>query len=295
MFDCVKQTAKSKENIASLNLEQGLAHKLILQCVVGNEENGKLFFISVPGGCGKTFLMETILSSILREGANITCVASSGIAAELLEGGCTAHSQFNIPIPISDESMCSISLQFMHVQLMKSTSLICWDEVLMSNKQHLECADRSLWDILKVEKLFGGIMMVFGGDPNHIMPIGCCGDHPLIVNACVKSSQLWSQVCKIKLTQNMRVEKEEVEFVEYLLWIGDGVEEVFPEIGEQVIKIASQFLVHSFEKLISKVFPQIADGYEDKYYIAHQVILTPKNDNVNRINAQVMSLFPGTS
>ena len=44
----------------------------------------------------------------------------------------------------------------------------------------------------------------------------------------------------------MRVEKEEVEFVEYLLWTGDGVE-VFPEIGEQVIKIASQLLVHSFE------------------------------------------------
>ena len=89
------------------------------------------------------------------------------------------------------------------------------------------------------------------------------------MNACVKSPQLWSQVHKIKLTQNMRVEKEEVEFAEYLLQIGDGVEEVFPEIGEQVIKIASQFLVHSIEELISKVFLQIADGYEDKYYVAH--------------------------
>ena len=92
----------------------------------------------------------------------------------------------------------------------------------------------------------------------------------------------------------MRVEKEEVEFAEHLLWIGDGVKEVFPEIGEQVIKIASQFLVHSIEELISKVFPQIADGYEDKYYVAHQAILTPKNDNVDRINAQVVQLFPGT-
>ena len=44
--------------------------------------------------------------------------------------------------------------------------------------------------------------------------------------------------------------------------IADGVE-VFPEIGEQVIKIASQFLAHSIEELIIKVFPQIADGYED--------------------------------
>ena len=213
--------------------------------------------------------METILSSIQGMGQIALAVASSGIAAELLEGGHTAHSWFKIPIPISDESMCSISLQSMHAQLMRSTSLICWDEVLMSNKQHIECVDRSLQDILKVDKLFGGITMVFGGDPHQILPIVHHGDRPQIVNACVKSSQLWSKVCEIKLTQNMRVEKEEMEFAEYLLQIGDGVEEVFPEIGEQVIKIASQFLVHSIKELISKVFPQIADGYEDKYYVAH--------------------------
>ena len=47
MFDCIKQNAKSKENIAFLNPEKGLACKLILQCVVGNEEKGNLFFINV--------------------------------------------------------------------------------------------------------------------------------------------------------------------------------------------------------------------------------------------------------
>ena len=129
------------------------------------KKKGQLFFINVAGGYGKTFPMETILLSIQGMGKITLAVASSGIAAELLEGGCTAHSWFKIPIPISDESMCSISLQSMHAQLMRSTSLICWGEVLMSNKQHIKCVDRSLWDILKVDKLFGGIMMVFGGDP----------------------------------------------------------------------------------------------------------------------------------
>ena len=208
MSDCIGQNAKSKENIASLNLEQGLAHKLILQCVAENEEKGKLFFINVPGGYGKTFLMEKILSSVRGMGQIALVVASSGIAAELLEGGHTAHSWFKIPIPISDESMCSISLQSMHAQLMKSTSLICCDEVLMSNKQHIECVDRSLQDIFKVDKPFGGITMVFGGDPHQILPTVCHGDRLQIVNACFKSSQLWSQVHKIKLTQNMRVQKE---------------------------------------------------------------------------------------
>ena len=48
---------------------------------------------------------------------------------------------------------------------MQQTALICWDEVLMSNKQHIECVDRSLRDILKVDRPFGGITVVFGGDP----------------------------------------------------------------------------------------------------------------------------------
>ena len=157
---------------------------------MGNEEKGKLFFIIVPGGYGKTFLMETILSSIQGMGQIALAVASSGIAAELLKGGHTAHSWFKIPIPIYDESLCSISLQSIHAQLMRITSLICLDEVLMSNKQHIECVDTSPWDILKVDKPFGGIMMVFGGDPCQILPIVHHGDHPQIVNACVKSSEL---------------------------------------------------------------------------------------------------------
>ena len=108
---------------------------------------------------------ETLLSSVRSIGQIALAVTSSGIGAELLEGGRTAHSQFKIPIPISDESMCSISLQLSHAELIKCTSLICWDEVLMSSKQHIECVNRSLRDIMKVDKPFGGITILFGGDP----------------------------------------------------------------------------------------------------------------------------------
>ena len=161
-------------------------------------------------------------------------VASSGIAAELLEGGQTAHSCFKIPIPISDESVCSISLQSSHAELMRRTALICWDEVLMSDKQHIECVDRSLRDILKVNKPFGGITVVFGGDPCQIFPVVRHGDCPRIVQACVKSSGLWQEVCSISLKTNMRVDPEEVQFSEYLLSIGEGSAQTFPDIGDQM-------------------------------------------------------------
>lgn len=46
-----------------------------------------------------------------RDCCEIIAVASSGIAAELLEGERTAHSTFKIPIPIQDHSTCRISKQ----------------------------------------------------------------------------------------------------------------------------------------------------------------------------------------
>ena len=70
---------------------------------------------------------------------------------------------------------------------------------------------------------------------------------------------------------------------------------MFPDIGDAVIKVPSEFLVKTLDELIAKVFPQIKDGYEDKYYIAHRTILTPKNEHVDKINAHIMSLFPGKS
>ena len=70
----------------------------------------RLFFINAPGGYGKTFLIETLLCTVRGLGKIALAVASSGIAAELLEGGCTAHSCFRIPIPVNEASTCSISL-----------------------------------------------------------------------------------------------------------------------------------------------------------------------------------------
>ena len=190
-------------------------YQMILQSVLDSEHPQRLFFISAAGGYGKTFLMETLLSTVHSMGKIALAVTSSGIAAELSEVGRTAHSHFKIPIPICDEYMCSISLQSTHAQLIKSTSLICWDEILMSNKQHIECVDRSLWDIPKVDNPFGGITCVFGGDPHQILPVLHHGNCSQIVKACVESSHLWNHVHHIQLMENMRVDASEVDFSKY--------------------------------------------------------------------------------
>ena len=172
----------------------------------------RTFFLNAPGGYGKTFLIEALLSIVRGMGKIALAVASSGIAAELLEGGCTAHSCFKIPIPVNESSVCSISLQSNEAKLLREASLIIWDEIMMAHCYQVDCVDRSLKDITKIDKPFGGIPTVFSGDPRQILPVVHHDNQALIVKACVQSSSLWSHVKQIKLKTNIRVNKEEIDF-----------------------------------------------------------------------------------
>ena len=66
---------------------------------VQNKQKG-MFFLDAPGGCGKTFLTETILSTIRSERKIAIDTASSGLAATLLTGGRTVHNTFKVPLDI---------------------------------------------------------------------------------------------------------------------------------------------------------------------------------------------------
>ncbi|GFW89287.1 ATP-dependent DNA helicase [Trichonephila clavipes] len=72
-------------NLPQLILEQRIAYDRIMRAIT--EKSGGLFFIDAPGCTGKTFLLSLILATI-RSQNNI---ASSGIAATLLDGGRTTH------------------------------------------------------------------------------------------------------------------------------------------------------------------------------------------------------------
>ena len=41
------------------------------------------------------------------------------------------------------------------------------------------------------------------------------------------------------------------------------------------------------------MFPNIEKGYSDKYFVAQCAILTPINQNVDKINEAIMNQFPG--
>ena len=85
------------------------------------------------------------LTAALRsQGEIVLNVASSGIAALLLEGGRTAHSKFAIPINIVEDSVCNIEGDSDLADLIRQTKLIIWDEAPMMSRYRFEAFDRTL-------------------------------------------------------------------------------------------------------------------------------------------------------
>ena len=104
-------------------------------------------------------------------------VASSGIAATLLDGGQTAHSLFKIPIQCFNDSVCKIAVNSYLSVMIQEAEIIIWDEAVMANKNVYMALDRSLSDIMsqKDKKYkntpFGGKKILFGGDFLQILPV----------------------------------------------------------------------------------------------------------------------------
>ena len=81
--------------------------------------------------------MEGDHNKVASEGNIVLAMASSGIAALLLEGGRTTRSRFHLPLILTEESTCDIKQGSHSADLLKKTSLILWDEAPMANKKML--------------------------------------------------------------------------------------------------------------------------------------------------------------
>ncbi|XP_073033758.1 uncharacterized protein [Primulina eburnea] len=128
--------------IERLNAQQRMAFDTIVENIMHNQS--KLFFIDGPGGTGKTFLYRSILAHLRKMGKIIIAVATSGIAATLLQGGRTAHSRFQIPLRTTASTLCNIKKQTELADLIRRASAIIWDEAPMANRYAFESVSDGL-------------------------------------------------------------------------------------------------------------------------------------------------------
>jgi hypothetical protein len=155
--------------VHNLNPEQVSGYTEIIERVINRK--GRVFFVDGPRNTSKTFLCRCLIVIVRSEGLIAVATATSGITASIMPGGRTAHSLFNIPIKISDGSICKFSKQSDTTDLLRRVALIIWDKVAMTKRQSVETLDRSLQDIMGCELPFGGKVMVFGGDFRQVLPV----------------------------------------------------------------------------------------------------------------------------
>jgi ATP-dependent DNA helicase PIF1 len=207
----------------------------------------QLFFIDGPGGTGKTFVENLLLANVRSRDRIALAVASSGIAAILLEGGRTSHSRFKIPLDIHLESLCNVAAQSELANLLRLTDLIVWDEAPAQNRHCMEAVDRTLKD-LRQNTCWNLVWrhhdsfcrystlktpLNISGDFRQCLPVIPKASRPQIVASTITHSPFWKDVTVLRLTKNMRLlaNAESMtdaelsyanDFANWLLQLGEG-------------------------------------------------------------------------
>ncbi|SAL96773.1 hypothetical protein, partial, partial [Absidia glauca] len=168
----------------------------------------------------------------------------------------------------------------------------------MTSKYNFEAVDRCLKDVMGAvdpvlkNVLFGGKVVVFGGDFRQILPVVVKGNRGDIVADCIQASYIWPATQVLHLNENMRVQaagQQSAIFAAKLLAIGNGEAPY-----DTQVPIDENWLLDSndIKGVLNKVYPQLSCP-EGPSCFDGRAILATKNSDVDFINNQASLLFPG--
>ncbi|UYV65486.1 hypothetical protein LAZ67_3004489 [Cordylochernes scorpioides] len=237
--------------------EQKEAYERILSKIDSNA--GGLYFLDAPGGTGKTFLINLLLTKVLSTGDIALSTASSGIAANLLHGGRTAHSTSKLPLDLTrDEDqrpMGGVVLllagdfrQILHI-IPRGT---------IADELHACLKASPLWSFVERLTLSTNMRAVNSGDPNSLL-----------------LSQFLLQLGSDQLNDT------------------DGNVNFLNELVNTVVCDSLSGLKNSVFPNIGEMFNRGRANYYP--WLCERAILDPRNCVVDAINAQLFKEIPGQS
>uniref|UniRef100_A0AC34FIM2 ATP-dependent DNA helicase n=1 Tax=Panagrolaimus sp. ES5 TaxID=591445 RepID=A0AC34FIM2_9BILA len=258
-------------------------------------QTGEFMMLQGEGGAGKTFVYNTLIDYCIAHGKKVLACASTGIAATLLKGGMTAHSAFCIPKELDHETPPRIGGETKKGQLLASADLIIIDEVSMLHKDVLKFIDRTLRDLKDKTKLFGGAAVLIGGDWKQLTPVVPKAQAPKIIESSVKNWKEFQNVKHLNLTKNMRVNPNELHFVELLKTIGNGDKSIFIPGSDCTISVDPENAVKNVTELINFCFEQewLQNPEENIENLCGSAILCPTNTVVQKVNIDLLSCLVG--
>ncbi|GJZ68568.1 DNA helicase [Tanacetum coccineum] len=236
----------------------------------------------------------------------------TGIASLLIPSGRTAHSGFKLPLELTEESLCRITKTTQLGKLLVDTDLIIWDEAPMNDRRCFEALDISLRYIVnKVFLLFGGKLVLLGGDFRQTLLLKKGASKMEIIASCISEYALWPSFKVFTLKQNMRLARPDTtleehslvnSFASWLLDIGDGKigrpAEEDPKNTPWIDIPASYCLTpdeQGLSKLINFVYDQSTLHTPSTMTLQQKAIVCPKNKTADIINFKVLDMVPGES
>ena len=271
--------------------------------------------VDARGGCGKTFVLNAVLDAVrsLEPGGCVAlAMATTGIAANLLNMGRTFHSRMKAPLTPTENSTLQISAQSSLAQLVCMAKVLLVDEATMLHRHNLEAMDRTLRDLMrKPDQVFGGNIVILAGDFRQCLPVVPGASRAGTVNACINQSTLWHHFQVVKMMENMRVrasgDPQLEAFDMWTLSLGDGTATYLPpQLAEQVAIPAEMVTTitpntreengHEHQSMINFcniIFPDLAQNITDHKWLEGRAILTPTNREVHAINELMKSKMPG--
>ena len=294
-IDIVRERQLGEQMLQQLNIDQHHIHDTIVDAITTNSDQN-CYFVDGPAGTGKTFLYNTIVHNLQALGIKVKCMAYSGIASTLLINGATAHSTFQIPIPLLPDSTCNIKRQSARAEILRETTIFTRDEASMIPADALKSVDVLLRDITQVNRPFGGKFIFLGGDFRQVLPVVPRAGREQTVRQCIINSHLWHHFHQFKLVTNMRAAQDQTytQFSEWLLRIGTGEE---PHDANDQVTLPREIMTDSREEMINFVYPPTqpgnADVMQDPVYMSERCCLTPLNENSHEINDLILHQLHG--
>jgi len=284
------------ERVAQLNADQRDVFDRVTAAVEGNiiGEVQKLFMVEGSGGTGKTYLYNTLLAWAKATDRMAIACASTGIAALLLDGGCTAHKTFCIANDVKGDTKSRLSFECEVAENLRRAAFIIIDEITMLHRDVFDYIDKVLRSVQprdQVEQPFGGKVILIGGDFKQLLPV-VKGSGIDQINACIKRSRSFRLFKCFNLRANMRVAPDEVQFLDFLNRVGDGTN---MDPVTKKVTLDEELIVSDQESLIDFVFPRqlLMNPVTHSEELRHGAILAPRNIEVENINLTILDLIPG--
>lgn len=168
-------------------------------------------------------------------------------------------------------------------ELIRTAALILCDKAPMGNRSVIKCVEETCHCVMCNNLLFGGKVMILGGDFCQTCPVIHKGSRIQIIETSIKSCPFWNQIWIFQLTQPVQ-NAEDLPFTNFVNAIRDGA-------GPNV-SLAPLQIINDTESILQFVFP--SHILQQLISCLRRSILTPTNEQIDSYNHILIDHIDGT-